>query len=134
MSTAESTANPHLASAGVLVDALAAHDFDGMAAALEPDATMTALLPGGSVTSEGAADICAAFAMWFGNVEEFAVVDVSVGQIGELLQLHWRVRVRGRSRFGAAPMIAEQSVYASNGANARIDHIRLLCSGFWTEP
>ena len=132
MTTAQPTANPHFATAGVLVEALAAHDFEGIAAALEPDATMAALLPHGNVSWEGAAEICAAFATWFGDVEEFEVADVSVGQVGELLQLRWRVRVRG-IRFGAEPMIAEQSVYASTGPNARIDRIRLLCSGFWCE-
>jgi hypothetical protein len=132
MSTAQPAANPHFAIAGGFVESLAAHDFGGLAAALEPDATMAALLPRRNVSWEGAADICAAFASWFGDVEEFEVADVSVGQVGELLQLRWRVRVRG-IRFGAEPMIAEQCVYASTGPNARIDRIRLLCSGFWTE-
>jgi SnoaL-like domain len=132
MSTTQPTANPHFAIAGVLVEALAAHDFDGIAAALEPDATMAALLPGRNGSWEGAADVCRAFATWFGDVDEFEVADVSVGQVGELLQLRWRVRVRG-IRFGAEPMIAEQSAYASTGPNGRIDRIRLLCSGFWSE-
>jgi hypothetical protein len=132
MTTTPATANPHFAIAGVLVEALAAQDFDGIAAALEPDATMEALLPRGDVSWEGAADICSAFATWFGDVEEYELADVSVGQVGELLQLRWRVRVRG-VRFGAEPMIAEQSAYARTGSNARIDRIRLLCSGFWSE-
>jgi hypothetical protein len=132
MATAQPTANPHFAIAGVLVEALAAHDFDGMSAALETDATMAALLPRGNVSWEGAADICAAFATWFGDVEEYELADVSVGQVGDLLQFRWRVRVRG-VRFGAEPMIAEQCVYASTGPNARIDRIRLLCSGFWSD-
>ncbi len=132
MTNTEPTANLHFALAGVLVDALAANDFDGLAAALAPDATMSALLPRGCVELQGAAEICAAFAKWFGDVEEFEVVDAAVGQVGELLQLRWRVRVQG-IRFGAAPVVAEQCAYASTGPNARIDRIRLLCTGFWNE-
>jgi hypothetical protein len=118
--------------AGVFVDALAAHDFDGLAAALDPDATMSALLPRGFVEWHGAGEICAAFAKWFGNVDEFEVADAAIGQVGALLQLRWRVRLQGE-RFGAEPMIVEQYAYATCGANARIDRIRLLCSGFWNE-
>lgn len=132
MATTEPSANPHFATAGVLVEALAAHDFSGLAAALEPDATMATLLPRGFVEWQGADEICAAFEKWFGDVEEFELADASVGQVGGLLQLRWRVRVRG-IRFGAEPMIAEQCLYASTGPAARITHIRLLCSGFWSE-
>jgi hypothetical protein len=132
MTSTEPTSNPHFAVAGALVDALAAGDFDGLAAALDPDATMAALLPRGYVEWHGAGEICATFATWFGNVEEFEVNDATVGQVGELLQLRWRVRVQG-DRFGAEPMVAEQCAYASTGPRARIDRIRLLCTGFWNE-
>lgn len=118
--------------AGVFVDALVAHDFDGLAAALEPDATMSSLLPRGFVEWHGAEEICAAFHKWFGDVEEYEVVDVAIGQVGALLQLRWRVRVRG-VRFGAEPMVAEQCAYASSSMSTRIDRVRLLCSGFWHE-
>jgi hypothetical protein len=59
-------------------------------------------------------------------------VDVTVGRVGELLQLRWRVRLQG-VRFGGAPMVAEQCAYASTGPSAAIDSIRLLCTGFWNE-
>lgn len=118
--------------AGVLVDALAAHDFDGLADALDPDATMSALLPRGFVEWHGAAGICAAFERWFGDVEQFEVNDAAIGQVGALLQLRWRVRVQG-ARFGSEPMVAEQCAYATCGTDARITRVRLLCSGFWGE-
>lgn len=49
MTQVRPSSNPHFAVAGVLVEALAAHDFDGLAAALEPDAEMSTLLPRGFV-------------------------------------------------------------------------------------
>ena len=132
VTTTQPSSNPHFATAGVLVEALAAHDFGGLAAALEPDATMATLLPRGFVEWRGAGEICAAFEKWFGDVEDFELADASVGQVGALLQLRWRVRLQG-IRFGADPMVAEQCLYATTGPNARITHIRLLCSGFWSE-
>ena len=132
MTEVHAPSNPLFGIAGVLVEALADHDFDGLAAALDPDATMSALLPRGFVEWHGAAQICAAFEKWFGDVEEFEVSDASVGQVGALLQLRWRVRLRG-IRFGEEPMVAEQCAYATSSPGARIGHIRLLCSGFWNE-
>jgi len=132
MTEVQPAANAQFGVAGVLLDAFAAHDFDGLAAALDPAAMMSALLPRGLVEWEGADEICGAFGTWFGDVEDFEVVDVAVGQVGALLQLRWRVRVRG-GRFGDEATIAEQCAYASCGPSARITRVRLLCSGFWPE-
>jgi ketosteroid isomerase-like protein len=122
----------HFAVAGLLLDALAAHDFDRMATALDPDATLAAVLPGGHRDWRGAHEIAEAFATWFGDAEEFAVVDASVGRVGALLQLRWRLRVRA-TRRGPGPMVVEQHVYAAVGRGGRIDRMSLLCSGFWPE-
>ncbi len=69
---------------------------------------------------------------WFGDAEEFEVVDASVGQVGDRLQLRWRVRVRA-ARFGDEPMIVEQHAYASTAPTGHIAHLALLCSGFCRE-
>src|SRR6185312_8042896 len=55
------TTTSTLASAEALLDALAAHDFEGIATAFEPDATLRALLPRGYDEWQGTADIRLAF-------------------------------------------------------------------------
>ena len=55
-----------------------------------------------------------------------------MGQVGALLQLTWRLRLKA-DRLGEEPMIVEQHVYASTGAGGRIERLTLLCSGFWEE-
>lgn len=132
MSTTQSTSNPHFAVAGELVEAIAARDFEALAATFEPDAQMSALLPRGFVEWQGSDEIRGAFDMWFGDVETFEVADAEVGHVGGLLQIRWRVRVNGGPRF-PEPMLCEQCFYASTSTNARITRIRLLCSGFQAE-
>ena len=74
---------PQFAVAGPFLEALAAHDFERLAVALDADASLSALLPRGFDEWHGAADICAAFEQWFGDVDEFEVVD-AVGGPGRL--------------------------------------------------
>lgn len=131
--TDTSQSTPHFAVAGVVIDALAAQDFGRLADALDPDAQMSALVPRGLLECHGAAEICAMFEKWFGDLDEYAVADASVGGVGALLQMRWRLRVKG-TRFGDEPMVVEQHVYAATGPNGSIHRISLLCSGFWPEP
>ena len=114
------------------MEAFASRDFGALAAALEPDATMQALLPRGSVEWQGAEEISGAFTKWFGDVEVFEVADAEVGHVGGVLQIRWRVRVQGGPRF-PEPMLVEQCMYAHANGGERIDRIRLLCSGFQAE-
>jgi hypothetical protein len=132
MNPTHATSSPHFTVAGLVLEALAAHDFEMLTDAFEDSVSLAGLLPGGFRTWEGAADVCAAFERWFGDVDAFEVVDASVGQVGALLQLRWRVRVQG-ARFGGEPMVAEQHVYAATGPNSRIQRMSLLCSGFWND-
>ena len=123
---------PQFAVAGSFLESLAARDFDRLAAALDDDASLSALLPRGFDQWHGAVEIKGAFTGWFGDVDEFEVVDASVGQVGSRLQLRWRVRVRG-GRFNDDVMVVEQHVYAKTGATGRICAMSLLCSGFCKE-
>jgi hypothetical protein len=123
---------PQFAVAGSFLEALAAHDFDRLTDVLDADASMAALLPRGFDEWHGAAGVTAAFEQWFGGVDEFEVVDASVGQVGSRLQLRWRVKVRGGHR-GDEPMIVEHHVYADTAPTGRIRAMSLLCSGFCRE-
>jgi hypothetical protein len=127
------TTTASLARADALLTALAAHDFDGIADAFEPDAKLSALLPRGYDEWHDTAGVRAAFERWFGDVEELEVADASVGRIGDLLQLRWRVRVQG-GRFGARAMVVEQYASAHLGPSGRIARLSLLCTGFWPQP
>ena len=130
--TDTSESAPHFAVAGVVIDALAGQDFARLGAALDADAQMLALVPRGLLDCRGAAEICGAFEKWFGDVDEYAVADASVGAIGALLQMRWRLRVKG-PRFGDEPMVVEQHVNAATAPSGLISRMSLLCSGFWPE-
>lgn len=104
-------------------------DYQQLVDALEPDATMRALLPGGLREWAGAAMIGAAFERWFGDATSYEVADATIGRIGDLHALRWRLRLRAE-RFGDAVMVVEQQAYAAPGPTGRIAHISLLCSGF----
>jgi hypothetical protein len=132
MTTDASAPAPHFAVAGAVLDAMSTHDFEQLLPAFADDARLEALLPSAYREWHGARDAVGAFELWFGDAEQFEVVDASVGQVGPLLQLRWQLRVRSPRR-GDGPMTIEQVAYASVDETGRIDRMRLLCSGFWPE-
>jgi len=114
------------------LDALSGRDFERLAGLFEPDAVLTALLPDGFHEWTGAERVTAAFVRWFGRVDEFELVDATVGMHGPRLQLGWRARVRG-GYFGDVPFVVEQHVFADPGPTGRIQTMAMLCSGFTEE-
>jgi hypothetical protein len=124
---------PQFAVAGSLLEALAASDFARLTTVLDDDASLTALLPGGFREWRGAVEIAAVFEGWFGNVEECALVDASLGQVGARLQMRWQLRLRGE-RLGNNTCLVEQYAYADTASSGRIQRMALLCSGFCKEP
>jgi hypothetical protein len=118
--------------AGSFVEAIAGQDFDRIETILDPDATLAALLPRGYDEWHGAAAIAAQFGTWFGNAAEHEVVDAAVGQLGDLLELRWRLRLRA-DRLGPGTRLVAQHLYATTGPTGRIRSMRLLCSGFHAE-
>jgi hypothetical protein len=126
------SSTPAFAVGGAVLETVAAQRFDELAAALDPDASLLALLPRGFFEWHGVPEICRMFQQWFGDVDHFEVADASVGQVGALLQLRWRLRLGG-SRLGPGPKVVEQHVYAATGPSGRITRLSLLCSGFWDE-
>ena len=123
---------PQFAVAGALLEAIGARDLDRIARALDTDAKLRALLPRGLREWSGPTEIAGAFDTWFGDAEGLELVDASIGQVGALLQLRWRLRVRAASR-GEGPLVVEQHAYAKTGPSGRICDMSLLCSGFWPE-
>jgi hypothetical protein len=135
MTTMASTTSttPEFAAAGLFLENLATGDFDLLAAALEPDAKLHALLPRGFVAWEGQAEVCGAFTGFFGGMDEYDVIDASVGMVGDRLQLRWRLHVRG-GRLGPEDFVVEQFCYADAGPTGRLQFLALVCSGFRKQP
>ena len=99
-----------------------------MSDCFEPAATMRALLPSGPAEFQGAAQIVESLRSWFGDAEEFEVLDGTVGEVGGRLHVAWRLRLRPTPWGDDAWHVIEQQAYLRAGE--RIDAIDLLCSGF----
>lgn len=118
---------------GVFLEALARRDYRRMAAALAPNVRLRAMLPSGPMDWEGPDTVSGVFSSWFGQAEDFEVVDAAVGEVGGRLHLSWRLRVRP-APFGIGDgwHVIEQHAYVD--AADTVASIDLLCSGFHPEP
>lgn len=114
---------------GSFLESLAARDYQRMAATLDPTIRFRALLPPGPSHWQGSDAVTGAFRAWFGGAEEFELVEASVGEVGGLLHLAWRIRVRPAPfDIGEGWHLIEQQAYAET--TSRIMQLDLLCSGF----
>ena len=113
---------------GLLLEALAERNFASMFDCFEPAATMRALLPSGPAEFQGAERIAESFRRWFGDAEEFEVLDGTVGDVGTRLHVAWRLRLRPTPWGDDSWHTLEQQAYLR--ASERIDLLDLLCSGF----
>jgi hypothetical protein len=132
MSTMSDPATPPSARwsvGGVFLEALATRDYPQMASTLSADVRLRAMLPPGPMDWNGADDVAAVFTSWFGDAEDFELIDATVGEVGGRLHLSWRLRVRP-APFGIGDgwHVIEQQAYAD--AAETIDTLDLLCSGF----
>jgi hypothetical protein len=117
---------------GVFLEALANRNFRALAATLAPDVRFRAMLPPGPMDWEGAARVSEVFGSWFGQADEFELVDATVGEVGGRLHLSWRLRVSPAPfDIGEGWHVIEQQAYANAGDT--IESLDLLCSGFHLE-
>lgn len=123
---------PRFALAGSFLEGLAAQDFIRLAEALTAGVRLRALLPPGLMERSGAEVIATQFASWFGDTEDFELVEATVGEVGDRLHLHWRLRLRAE-RLGAGWFTVEQQAYADAGEGGRIARLDLLCTGYRRE-
>jgi hypothetical protein len=126
------TAVPQFALAGVFLEGLAGQDFARLGGVLAADACLRALLPSGLREWAGAEAIADRFAGWFGDTQDFDLVEATVGEVGGRLHLHWRVRLQAE-RLGAGWFTVEQQVYADTADGGRIVQLDLLCTGYRPE-
>ncbi len=123
---------PESAPAGSFLEGLAAQDFAELGGALAADACLRALLPSGLREWAGAEAIAHRFARWFGDTQDFELVEAAVGEVGGRLHLHWRVRLRAE-RLGSGWFTVEQQAYADTDDGGRIVWLDLLCTGYRPE-
>jgi SnoaL-like domain len=126
------TAVPQFALAGSFLEGLAAQDFARLGDALTADVRLRALLPRGLREWTGAETIADVFASWFGDAEDFDLVEATVGEVGGRLHLHWRLRLR-LQRLGSGWFTVEQQAYADTADSGRIARLDLLCTGYRPE-
>jgi hypothetical protein len=119
------------APADEFLDRLAAQDFAQLGGTLAADASLRALLPSGLWEWAGAEAIAHRFARWFGDTEDFELVEAAVGDVGGRLHLHWQLRLRAE-RLGTGWFTVEQQVYADTDGG-RIARLDLLCTGYLPE-
>jgi hypothetical protein len=123
---------PQFALAGSFLEGLASQDFARLGGALAAGACLRALLPSGLREWTGAEVIADRFAGWFGDTQDFDLVEATVGEVGGRLHLQWRLRLRAE-RLGAGWFTVEQQAYADTDESGRIAGLDLLCTGFRPE-
>jgi TusA-related sulfurtransferase len=106
--------------------ALAARDFDQMAACLAPTAQARLLLPKGPEERSGRDEIAQRIEGWFGPASEFEVLSTGMEEIASRHRLSWRFRT---VRPGRSREVVEQVAFCDVGPQG-IERIDLLCSGF----
>jgi hypothetical protein len=90
------------------------------------------LLPPGLWEWAGADAIAHRFERWFGDTEDFELVEAAVGEVGSRLHLHGRLRLQAE-RSGAGWFTVEQQTYADTAGGGRIARLDLLCTGYLPE-
>jgi hypothetical protein len=125
-------ATPQFARAGSFLEGLAAQDFARLGDALTSDARFRALLPRGAMEWTGAEVVADQFARWFGDTDDFELVEASVGEVGGRLHLRWRLRLQA-TRLGTGWFAVEQQAYGDTAEGGRIARLDLLCTGYRPE-
>lgn len=117
---------------GAFLEAFANRDYQQMATTLGSAVRLRAMLPPGPMTWSGSDEVAGVFSSWFGDAEEFELIDATVGEVGGRLHLSWRLRLRPAPfDIGAGWHVIEQQAYAD--ASHTIESLDLLCSGFRPE-
>lgn len=118
-----------LTAPGVFLQHLSTGDFARLSEAFEPDVRMQALLPRGLDGWEGSDAVCGAFERFFGAMDEYDLVGATTGQVGERIEMSWRLHLGG-ARLGPGRFVVEQRCYADAGPTGRLGSIALVCSGY----
>jgi hypothetical protein len=83
------------------------------------------------VECEGATEIVENIRGWFGQAEEFEMLDHTIDEVGSRLHVSWRLRLHPTPWCDDAWHIIEQHTFLQAGKH--IDAMDLMCSGFQPE-
>ncbi len=120
------------ASAGLLLESIAAQDFDRLRASLAPEIRMRALVGKGLQEFDGPQEVADKFAYWFGDTQGFELLDATVGELIGRIHLSWRIRLRAE-RLDNRWHVVEQQSYADCSQTGLLTQIDLVCSGYLPE-
>lgn len=107
------------------VERLAARDFETLAACLDPDVRLRALIPPGPEEHHGRDAAAGSFADWFAGAVAFDLFEHRIEPVVD----RWLVTYRIELDEGQGPRRVEQHLFCDLGAEL-IERIDLLCSGF----
>ena len=129
VSTKETRTTARWSVGGTFLEALATRDYERMITTLGENIRFRALLPPGPMQWHGGPQVADTFRSWFGDADDFELVDATVGEVGGRLHLSWRIRLRPAPfGIGEGWHVIEQHGYAE--ATDVIETLDLLCSGF----
>lgn len=107
------------------LEALSHRDFDALAATFAENGRLRGLVPSALREEEGREAIGARFRFWFGDTEDFELVESGVTPFADVVRLYWR----GRGSDPEAGLTTfEQTAYAGIGGGG-IAWMNLVCSG-----
>ena len=114
-----------LEATAVLIDSIAAQEFDAIAGLLAEDARLRALVPARLREEEGRDDVVARLRFWFGDTEALELLESDVEELAGRVRFRYRLRGREAERGW---VVQEQSGYV-DVVGGRIAAIDLVCSG-----
>lgn len=117
-----------------LVECLARRDFASMGQLLSAEVTLRCLTPRRVIEKQGREETIAQLHKWFGEVDEFQVLRVSVDSLADdRARLAYRFRLRPQPITGDERWhVIEQQLWIPR-SKGPLDAINLLCSGFVPE-
>jgi len=108
------------------LEALTAREYTVARALLAEDVRFRMLVPSGLMTESDADATMGRFRGWFGDADLFDVVASNSGEVEGRAAIVYRFRLHNADGW----QVIEQHLMLDIGADARIEAIDLLCSGF----
>src|SRR5438132_9535276 len=108
------------------LEALTAREYTVARALLAEDVRFRMLVPSGLMTESDAGATMGRFRGWFGDADLFDVVASNSGEVEGRAAIVYRFRLHNADGW----QVIEQHLMLDIGADARIEAIDLLCSGF----
>jgi len=120
-----------LATGRAFIDAIVAHDWDGVAACFEPGATFRGLIPKSNPLRErtGGGEAAAQLRAWFGDADVTELVTSTVEPMHDRVHVAYKIHEHEPDGW----YVVEQQAFITPGQGG-IAYMNLLCSGFRPVP